>query len=160
MSIEITRKQFLLSNAVVYGAAAGFIVASCGGDDSDDGDTGSASGDTGTTGATSTGAGGSAGSGGTDPNGGAGGMMDSGPSVDSCEADVGTVNMHTHAVTVPAEDVEAGTETTYALSSVLGHDHEITLDADDFAALAAGDSITVNSTSEEGHTHPVTITCE
>jgi hypothetical protein len=70
------------------------------------------------------------------------------------------VNMHTHAVTVEAADVEAGTEMEYTLTEA-GHTHTITVTAADFAMLQAGDTVTVTSTMDgtTPHAHDVTLMC-
>ena len=66
---------------------------------------------------------------------------------------------HGHALSVSSEDVAAGTEKTYSIKGASGHDHRVTVGAADFAALAAGGSVTVNSTTDAGHAHAVTVTC-
>lgn len=66
---------------------------------------------------------------------------------------------HGHALTVSSEDVAAGVAKTYSIKGAAGHDHHVTLGAADFAALALGGSITVNSTTDAGHAHAVTVTC-
>lgn len=66
---------------------------------------------------------------------------------------------HGHALQVSSEDVAAGVEKTYAIKGAAGHNHDVTLTADHFAALAAGGSITLTSTTDVGHAHSVTVTC-
>ena len=68
---------------------------------------------------------------------------------------------HGHSFTVSKEDVQAATEKTYTLSqaSTDQHIHELTLTAANFNSLKNNNSITVNSTSQAGHTHSVTVSC-
>lgn len=66
---------------------------------------------------------------------------------------------HGHTLTVPQGDVDAAAEKTYSIAGDSPHDHEITLTAADFMALAGGGAVTVTSTSDGTHTHDVTVTC-
>jgi hypothetical protein len=83
---------------------------------------------------------------------------ESGDSLTTCgDAVIG--HNHGHALQVPSEDVTAGAAKTYSIKGAAGHDHRVTLTAEHFAALGAGGSITVTSTTVVGHAHPVTVTC-
>ena len=68
---------------------------------------------------------------------------------------------HGHSFSVPKEDVESAVEKTYTLSeaSTDQHIHEVTLTAANFNSLKNNNSIVVNSTSQAGHTHSVTVSC-
>lgn len=68
---------------------------------------------------------------------------------------------HGHTAQIPAADIAAGAGMTYSIMGSSPHDHEITLGADDMAALAAGMSVMVTSNSGggDGHNHAVTLTC-
>lgn len=66
---------------------------------------------------------------------------------------------HGHSLTVPKEDVSAGTAKTYTLTTGNGHTHEVTLSSDQFADLKANSSISAVSTNDGGHTHSVTVSC-
>jgi hypothetical protein len=66
---------------------------------------------------------------------------------------------HGHSVTVPAADVNAGTDQTYSIAGGGGHDHTVTVTAADFTMLAAGMSVTLTSSSGAAHTHQVTLSC-
>jgi hypothetical protein len=91
---------------------------------------------------------------------GPGDSSDSGSSSDgaavSCANPDITIDLHMHTLTIPEEDVIAGKEVTYQMGG--GHTHTLTLTSDDFAALAAGETIMVQS-SNDVHMHTVTITC-
>lgn len=80
-----------------------------------------------------------------------------------CSGDAnGTISAnHSHTAQVPAADIAAGAGMTYSIMGGSPHDHEITLGADDMAALAAGTPVMVTSTSGggDGHNHQVTLTC-
>jgi hypothetical protein len=79
--------------------------------------------------------------------------------VTSCSADVELVAAHTHSLSVSAAHVEQATERSYETSEVSGHVHEVTLTADDFAMLANGSTVEVESTEDDAHTHRVSIMC-
>lgn len=66
---------------------------------------------------------------------------------------------HGHTLTVPKEDVAAGTAKTYTLTTGNGHTHEVTLSASQFADLKVNNSISATSTNDGGHTHSVTVSC-
>lgn len=129
------------------------------GDDSqltDGGSGGSGSGDSGSgTGSSGTG---SAGDGGTGSGTGTGTGSGTGTSA-MCEPNI-TMDLHTHAVTVPSADVDAGTEKTYDLATTNMHTHTVTVTAADFTELKTNDTVTVMSVADTtGHQHSITITC-
>src|SRR5688572_20150697 len=64
-----------------------------------------------------------------------------------------TVNGHQHTASVPEADTSSTADRTYESSLTLGHTHQVTLTAANFATLAAGGSVTVTSSSAEGHAH-------
>lgn len=66
---------------------------------------------------------------------------------------------HGHSLTVSKEDVAAGSEKTYTLTTGNGHTHQVTLSASQFTTLKANNSITATSTNQGGHTHSVTVSC-
>ena len=65
---------------------------------------------------------------------------------------------HGHSLMVPAADVRAGTDKTYSIRGSSLHDHNRTLTAAHFAALASGVPVTAASFGG-GHTHDVTLEC-
>jgi hypothetical protein len=87
-----------------------------------------------------------------------GGSSSGGAAVE-CSAPEIDIDLHPHELTIPEADVIAGVETTYTLGG--GHMHELTLTADDFAALQAGETIMVMAEpgGQNNHPHTVTITC-
>lgn len=66
---------------------------------------------------------------------------------------------HSHSLTVSKEDISAGVEKIYDLSSVDDHIHQVTISAAQFQSLQGNNSINVTSTSDSGHTHGVTVSC-
>lgn len=72
---------------------------------------------------------------------------------------VATSAGHSHSFTVSKEDVSAGVEKTYELSNVSDHTHQVTITAAQFETLKGNTSINVDSTSDSGHTHGVTVSC-
>ncbi len=77
--------------------------------------------------------------------------------------DNGTVSSisanHGHTLSVSRNDIEAGVEKMYSIQGSSGHDHMVTITADDFVDLQGNNNITVNSTNDDGHTHSVTVRC-
>ena len=66
---------------------------------------------------------------------------------------------HGHSMTVSKTDVENGTEMTYAIQGSSGHNHQVTISAANFTALKNNNSIQVTSSSDDGHTHSVSVSC-
>ena len=66
---------------------------------------------------------------------------------------------HGHDLTVSRVDIDEASPKTYSIQGSSGHDHMVTLTADDFQTLQTNDSISVVSTSGGGHTHSVTVSC-
>ncbi|NKI27547.1 hypothetical protein HCG49_13335 [Arenibacter sp. 6A1] len=66
---------------------------------------------------------------------------------------------HGHSLTVSKTDVESGAQKTYSIQGSSGHDHQVTVTAANFSTLKNNNSISVNSTSGDGHTHSVTVSC-
>ena len=85
-----------------------------------------------------------------------------GNSIANC-LDNGTVSSisanHGHTLSVSQADVEAGVERMYSIQGSSGHNHTVTITADDFMDLQGNNNITVNSTNDDGHTHSVTVRC-
>ena len=66
---------------------------------------------------------------------------------------------HGHTLTVSKTDVENGVEKTYNILGSASHSHEVTLSAANFSSLKDASSIQVSSTSGDGHTHSVSVSC-
>jgi hypothetical protein len=66
---------------------------------------------------------------------------------------------HGHVLVVPLADVTAAADVTYDIMGTSAHTHEVTLTAADFASILAGMSVSVTSTTGDGHTHQVTVVC-
>ena len=66
---------------------------------------------------------------------------------------------HGHSLTVSKDDVMQGTEKTYSIQGSSPHTHNVTLSASNFTSLQGNSSITVVSTSGDGHTHNVMVSC-
>ncbi len=73
---------------------------------------------------------------------------------------VGSVSAnHGHSITVSTADVAAGVEKQYDIQGSSAHNHVVTVSESAFASLANNQQISVNSTTGDGHTHSVTISC-
>jgi len=67
---------------------------------------------------------------------------------------------HGHSLTVSKTDVADGSQKTFSIQGSSSHSHEVTITSAQFAALKDNqNSIQVVSTSGNGHTHSVTVTC-
>jgi hypothetical protein len=66
-------------------------------------------------------------------------------------------NNHGHALEIPLADIEAGVEVTYDASGTAGHCHEVTLTAEDFAMLRAGQAVIKFSCN--GGDHQFVLSC-
>lgn len=66
---------------------------------------------------------------------------------------------HGHTLTVPMADVTAGVEKTYDIRGTSDHPHTVKVTAAMFASLASNSGVSVLSSSDGGHTHNVTISC-
>ncbi len=74
---------------------------------------------------------------------------------------VGSDHMAPHAEgrSFPADDVTIGEERTYDIQGASGHPHTLVVTPAHFAMLAAGESVTITSSRDAGHTHDVTLQC-
>ncbi|HEX9827896.1 MAG TPA: hypothetical protein VGA80_14950 [Flavobacteriaceae bacterium] len=66
---------------------------------------------------------------------------------------------HGHTLTVSVADINAGTQKTYNIQGSATHPHEVTLTAADFNALSTNTSIVKTSTTDDSHSHSVTVSC-
>jgi len=66
---------------------------------------------------------------------------------------------HGHTITVSASDVSAGVEKTYNIQGSSAHSHSVTVTAANFASLANNQPVSVNSSSDNGHTHSINVQC-
>ncbi|HVT07019.1 MAG TPA: hypothetical protein VHO67_06160 [Polyangia bacterium] len=138
-SKTLDRKQFLTLTFTLLGG--GLAAAAC----SSSGSSGGTGGTTGSTGAT-TGSGGTTGVACADP---------------LPETQVADATGHTHTVTIPASDLNATADQMIDTSVAFGHMHSVTLTAANLAAIKAGGSVTVTSTSAgtPAHMHMYTVSC-
>ncbi len=94
------------------------------------------------------------GSGGDDGSGGEMGM-----SCAMVASEIGTNHGHGFAMEVSAGDVAAAMEKTYDIQGTAMHPHMLTVTAQDFATLASDGMVVVASSTDNGHSHDVTLTC-
>jgi hypothetical protein len=66
---------------------------------------------------------------------------------------------HGHVLTVSPADVAAGASRTYSIQGTSTHNHMVTISAANFAKLAAGEVISLTSTTGAAHEHGVTVSC-
>jgi hypothetical protein len=66
---------------------------------------------------------------------------------------------HGHALTIPAADLDSATDQTYSILGTANHAHSVTFTPAQLQALKAGQSVTVQSTTDSFHEHAVTATC-
>lgn len=106
------------------------------------------------------------------------GSPDTGPAADAGPADVGTdataamcvmvtfimgdehdPRPHGEGLVFPAEDVIAGVPVQYDITGASRHPHTLDVTAEHFAALAAGEAVTIRSSFDSRHVHDVTLQC-
>jgi hypothetical protein len=66
---------------------------------------------------------------------------------------------HGHTLTVSKADVANAVDKTYAIKGSASHNHDVTITAANFTSLKSNNSIQVSSTTDNGHTHNVTVSC-
>lgn len=64
---------------------------------------------------------------------------------------------HGHSVTISIADITSETSNTYTLSG--GHTHTLTLSLSDIDTLKSSGSVVVESSTDSGHSHSVTVNC-
>lgn len=69
------------------------------------------------------------------------------------------IHGNAHSLTLALADIDAGVAKSYSIKGASGHDHSISLSAENFAALRSGQSVSTVSTTGASHTHTVTLTC-
>jgi hypothetical protein len=85
---------------------------------------------------------------------------DGGGTGGSCGAVQATIaTNHGHMLEVPAADVAAGEAMTYELTTGNGHTHQVTVSVVNMERLANGESVDLLSTTDGGHQHGVTVVC-
>lgn len=89
--------------------------------------------------------------------GGGGGDDDDGGPV-QCGA-TGISGNHGHSLTIPEADLSSMTDKVYSIQGSAGHDHTVTLTVAQLAALRAGQSVDVTSSTSASHNHVVTARC-
>jgi hypothetical protein len=162
--MNLTRKAFLQASAALVGGG----ILGCGGDDTGGGGAGGEATTTSTTTTSTTtttttttggqgGDGGSGGSSGPGGGGGAGGMSGSSCIDNGTLVNIGT--NHGHTLTVPVADIQAGMNMTYNIQGSSLHPHTVTITAAQFAQLAMNQSIMVISSTDNQHSHAVTVSC-
>lgn len=173
MKKTLNRKQFLILG--VGTAAAGLVgcagdegepMAGTGGDGNGTGGLGAGTGGAGTGGAASGGsgsggdaAGGSATGGGT-ASGGAGTGGGGGDACDEVTTDIGSNHGHEFAMAVSPADVAAGVEKVYDIQGTSPHPHTVTITAALFEMIASEGMAIIPSSTDNSHSHMVTVTCE
>ncbi|MEQ8925368.1 MAG: hypothetical protein RLO81_06110 [Fulvivirga sp.] len=67
---------------------------------------------------------------------------------------------HGHSITVSKTAVKEGKEKVYSIKGSGTHDHTVIITAAHFQQLAGGGTISVLSSSDNSHTHSVTVSCK
>lgn len=129
--MTITRKAFLGAAA----STAVLLLQACGGGDDDD-------------------------SGAPAPAPGPGPAPAPGPAPQQCGSTGGAIaGNHGHALTIAAADLDSPTNRTYDITGQADHPHSVTFTPAQLQALKAGQSVTVQSTTNAFHEHAVTAIC-
>jgi hypothetical protein len=176
--MSLTRKQFIQTSLAL--AAVG-VLPSCSDDETDTGSgspssSGSGASGSGGSGASGSGGGGAGpgqggggagpgqGGGGAGPGQGGGGAGQGGSGGNPTAqcvggADVEIEDNHGHTLVVSEADVAAAADKTYDIEGGADHAHTVEITAAQFAQLAAGEEVVIESSDDDGHSHDVTIIC-
>lgn len=85
---------------------------------------------------------------------------ESGEGGDCSGGAAGTVSSnHGHEAMLAAGVISGGAATDLDIQGSSGHTHTVSLTADDLVMIAAGERVTITSSSGGGHTHDVTFEC-
>lgn len=68
-------------------------------------------------------------------------------------------NNHGHTLTINESDLDSTADKTYNIMGTASHNHTVTFTVAQLGTLKSGQSVTVTSTTTEGHTHDVTAKC-
>lgn len=60
---------------------------------------------------------------------------------------------------VTQADVDAGANKTYDIQGTSNHPHSVTITAAQFAMLKSGQTVSLSSSTDDNHTHTVTVMC-
>ena len=66
---------------------------------------------------------------------------------------------HGHVLIVSKADVTTGAQKSYDITGTADHPHTVTVTVDMFARLKGNTSITMASTTDDGHSHGVIVMC-
>jgi len=66
---------------------------------------------------------------------------------------------HGHVLTVSKADIAAGVVKTYDITGQADHTHHVTISAGNFATLTSNMTVSTHSTTDESHSHSITIMC-
>lgn len=80
------------------------------------------------------------------------------PSPATCGATSISAN-HGHALIIPTTDVDSMVNMTYNITGTADHSHTIVLTPAQLQSIKARTAVQVNSSSEVGHFHEVTVNC-
>jgi len=64
-----------------------------------------------------------------------------------------------HSLSIDAADFTAAAEKTYNIQGASAHPHTIVVTAANFAALKRGESVNITSSTDNMHSHVVTLSC-
>lgn len=83
----------------------------------------------------------------------------------TCDDPLGATQMsdttnHTHTLTVSASALQATTPQIFTTSSANAHTHTVSLSVNQLMTLRNGSSVTVNSSSDNNHTHAYRVSCQ
>jgi hypothetical protein len=79
------------------------------------------------------------------------------PTPSSCGADIS--GNHGHAFTIARADLDSATSVTRSIQGSSPHNHNVTLTPAQLQVLKAGGSVTVVSTTGDGHDHSLLVSC-
>lgn len=66
---------------------------------------------------------------------------------------------HGHTLLVSKSDVQSGSTKQYSIAGVAGHDHNVTVTAENFNQLKSNQQIRMNFSNTNDHIHSITVSC-
>jgi hypothetical protein len=67
---------------------------------------------------------------------------------------------HKHSILVSADDVSRGETKTYNIQGDSEHGHQVTVTSSHFSKLKNNESVSIDSSSDSGHLHAISIGCK
>jgi hypothetical protein len=86
--------------------------------------------------------------------------LDAAPPTGACaSASVAIGSNHGHSMTIAPADLSSTSTRMYAIQGTSDHPHAVTITPAQFATLRSTGTLTVTSSTDDGHPHTIKVTC-